>query len=236
MSALRNKKAPSSASRAKPATERGGTAAAQEPRVLRKKRESRGRLLDAAFRLFAERGLDGVAIQEITEAADVATGGFYNHFESKQDVYLELTRRVFEDFGDTLDVHVAELEDPAEIVAVCIRQTVLRAKREPVWAQFLLREGLSPEAATRGLGMRLRRDIERGMGAGRFKPADPVMAFVATGGAVLAAVSAQLHALKMEPEVGPRVAAVALQILGLSATQAERIARKPLPEPRSVSA
>ena len=156
--------------------------------MLRKKLESRGRLLDAAFRLMAERGLDGVAIQEITEAADVATGGFYNHFKSKQDIYFALTRRVFEDFGDALDVLVAKLEDPAEVVAVCIRQTVLRAKREPVWGQFLLREGLSPDAARRGLGSRLRRDIQRGIERGRFKPLDPVMAFVATGGAVLAAI------------------------------------------------
>ena len=141
MSAPR-KKAARSARRAHLASDRGEPTAARESRVLRKKLESRGRLLDAAFRLMAERGLDGVAIQEITEAADVATGGFYNHFKSKQDIYFALTRRVFEDFGDALDVLVAKLEDPAEVVAVCIRQTVLRAKREPVWGQFLLREGL----------------------------------------------------------------------------------------------
>lgn len=198
--------------------------------MLRKKRESRRRLLDAAFRLMAERGLNAVAIQEITEAADIATGSFYNHFDSKQDIYLAVTRRVFEDFADALDVLVAKLDDPAEVVAVCIRQTLLRAKREPVWGQFLVREGLSPEAASRGLGSRLRRDITRGIERGRFKPADPVMAFVATGGTVLAALSAQLHALEREENLGPRVAAVALQLLGLSAAQAARIANRPMRE------
>jgi AcrR family transcriptional regulator len=222
------------ASRAKAAVERGAKVAqplaAHEPRVVRKKRESRGRLLDAAFRLMAERGLDGVAIHEITEAADVATGGFYNHFKSKEDIYLAVTRRVFEDFGDALDGLVANLDDPAEVVAVCIRHTVLRARREPLWSQLLVREGLSAQAENRGLGKRLRRDIALGIDRGRFKTSDPVMAFVATGGAVLAALSAQLHTLKAQADLGQRIAAVALQILGLTASQAERIANKPLPD------
>jgi AcrR family transcriptional regulator len=220
-----------------------GSSAAQprEPRGARRKRETRGRLLDAAFRLMAARGADGVAIHEITEAADVATGGFYNHFESKEELYFELSKRVFEDFADALDRLVAELDDPAEVVAVCIRQTVLRAAREPLWAQFLVREGMAADAWTRGLGRRLRRDIEAGIARGRFKLADPVMGFIATGGAVLAAVAAQQYAApKAAPsalgaaDMGQRIALVALRILGLTASQAERVAHKPLPSAREV--
>ena len=56
----------------------------KEPRGARRKRETRARLLEAALRLSAERGMEGVAINEITEAADVGFGSFYNHFESKE--------------------------------------------------------------------------------------------------------------------------------------------------------
>ncbi|EUC21006.1 regulatory protein TetR, partial [Burkholderia sp. BT03] len=59
----------------------------REPRGARRKRETRGRLLDAALRLMAEKGMEGVAINEITEAADVGFGSFYNHFESKEAIY-----------------------------------------------------------------------------------------------------------------------------------------------------
>jgi len=38
----------------------------------------------------AERGMEGVAINEITEAADVGFGSFYNHFESKEAIYAVL--------------------------------------------------------------------------------------------------------------------------------------------------
>jgi AcrR family transcriptional regulator len=216
---------------------------AREPRGVRRKRETRTRLLDAAFRLMAARGVDSVAIHEITEAADVAAGGFYNHFKSKEDIYLELTKRVFEDFADSLSVLVADLEDPADVISVCIRHTVLRAQREPIWGQFLLREGLTGHIWTRGFGKRLSGDIAAGIDSGRFKLADPMMSFIATGGAVLAAVAAQLYPPDVpanaiardssslaEANIGERVAVVALQILGLTSSQAERVARKPLPE------
>jgi len=221
----------------------------REQRGARRKRETRARLLDAAFELMAARGAEGVAIHEITEGADVATGGFYNHFSSKEDIYFELTKRVFEDFADGLEVLLAGVDDPAEIVAVCVRHTVLRAAREPVWGQFLLREGLSSHAWTRGLGSRLRRDIASGVKRGRFKLIDPVMTFVATGGAILAAVAAQVHAAQAaqakrggasaatldlgKDDVGERIAIIVLQMLGLSASQAERVARKPLPATRA---
>ena len=194
----------------------------------------------------ATRGADGVAIHEITEAADVATGGFYNHFSSKEDIYFELTKRVFEDYADGLEVLLAGVDDPAEVVAVCVRQTVARAAREPVWGQFLLREGLSAHAFTRGLGSRLRRDIAVGVKRGRFKLSDPVMTFVATGGAILAAVAAQVHAAQAprqsstatalalgKEDVGERIATLVLQMLGLSTSQAERVARKPMPVTRA---
>jgi AcrR family transcriptional regulator len=218
----------------------------REQRGARRKRETRTRLLDAAFELMAARGADGVTIHEITEAADVATGGFYNHFGSKEDVYFELTKRVFEDYADGLEVLLAGVDDPAEVVAVSVRQTVARAAREPVWGQFLLREGLSSHAWTRGLGSRLRRDIGSGVKRGRFKLNDPVMTFVATGGAILAAVAAQVHAAQAphdaaaataltlgKEDVGERIATIVLQMLGLSASQAERVARKPLPATRA---
>lgn len=241
--------APSKAQRVDPravedAAAARGSAVAPERRGARRKRQTRARLLDAAFQLMAAHGVEGVAIHEITEAADVATGGFYNHFKSKEDIYGELTKRVFEDFADGLEVLVADVEDPAEVVSVCIRQTLLRAEREPVWGQFLLREGLSSHAWARGLGGRLRRDIAIGIERGRFKLKDPVMGFIATGGAVLAAVAAQVHAATGarakdqfpplgEANVGERIACVALQILGVSVSHAERVARKPLPLTRA---
>ena len=48
--------------------------------------ETRVRLFRCALELFAERGFSNVTVEEITEAADVGKGTFFNYFESKDHV------------------------------------------------------------------------------------------------------------------------------------------------------
>ncbi len=44
---------------------------------------NRTRILDAAGRLFRERGLENVSLADVMRAAGLTHGGFYNHFDSK---------------------------------------------------------------------------------------------------------------------------------------------------------
>lgn len=60
----------------------------------RKKSELREALYGVALRLFREKGYGGVSVQEITEAAGVAKGTFFNHFPSKEHVVEEWYRRL----------------------------------------------------------------------------------------------------------------------------------------------
>lgn len=219
------------------------SASDREPRNSRRKRETRERLLEAAMRLMAERGMEGVAINEITEAADVGFGSFYNHFESKEAIYEALIEQVFEGFGDALDRLVKDVADPAEAIAYCIRHALLRARREPLWGQFLLREGYSMNVFSHGLGQRLLRDITRGVAAKRLHAPDVFMSFISAGGIVLAAIAAQqqvgsenspqaalIKSLGMAVgEIPERAATIALTTLGIPAAEAAAIARKPLP-------
>jgi AcrR family transcriptional regulator len=192
----------------------------------------------------ADKGMEGVAINEITEAADVGFGSFYNHFESKEAIYDAVTDWVFESFGDALDRLVKDVKDPAEVIAICVRHTLLRGRREPVWGRFLVREGFSARALTRGLGQRLVRDIMLGLAAKRFVTNDPMMTFISVGGINVAAMSAQLQfssgndsanlnvarALGYNGDHLPeRTAAAVLRALGLKASEADTIARRPLP-------
>src|ERR1700761_8089642 len=112
-----NRPAPKRAARAAPVAP-AAVPEEREPRGARRKRETRARLLDAALRLMAEKGMEGVAINEITEAADVGFGSFYNHFESKEAIYSTLVDNVFEEFADMLDRLAGGISDPAEVVAV----------------------------------------------------------------------------------------------------------------------
>jgi AcrR family transcriptional regulator len=180
--------------------------------------------------------MEGVAINEITEAADVGFGSFYNHFESKEAIYAALVVSVFEEFADELDRLLSKIADPAEVVSVAVRHTLLHAQREPVWGQFLIREGFSARALQGGLGMRLLRDVQKGIAAKRFVVADPLMSFMSVGGTVLFSIAAELQFAATLKELGfqsdnlpERTAQILLQTLGLGRAEAERIAGRPLP-------
>ncbi|MBB5398796.1 MULTISPECIES: TetR/AcrR family transcriptional regulator [Paraburkholderia] len=219
--------------------------AARSPRVARRQFETRLRLLDAAFELVAQKGMDGVTITEITNAANVGFGSFYNYFDSKEGIFAALVEWLFEEFAGTLDRLAAGLPDPAEAVAVSVRHTLLRAYREPVWGQLLIREGLSTRVLSRGLGQRLLRDTKRGISERRFMVADELMCVFSVIGTVVAGVAAELHfsgfskqAVRARKTLRSRhdkfaesTAAMVLQAFGIKRAEAEKIARRPLPSP-----
>jgi TetR/AcrR family transcriptional repressor of nem operon len=51
--------------------------------------QHRERVLDAAARLFRERGFDGVSVAEVMKAAGLTHGAFYGHFDSKDSLIRE---------------------------------------------------------------------------------------------------------------------------------------------------
>ncbi len=54
------------------------------------KHSNRQRLLTESLRLFREKGYEQTTVAEITEAAGVAKGTFFNYFPTKEDVLLAL--------------------------------------------------------------------------------------------------------------------------------------------------
>jgi AcrR family transcriptional regulator len=51
------------------------------------------RLLDAAQKLIARKGLSATSVEDIAEAAGYTRGAFYSNFNSKGDLFIELLRR-----------------------------------------------------------------------------------------------------------------------------------------------
>ncbi|MER8376859.1 helix-turn-helix domain-containing protein, partial [Mesorhizobium sp. M1406] len=56
--------------------------------------ENRRRILDAASRLFRDKGFDAVSVAEVMKAAGLTHGGFYGHFSSKDDLTAQTLAHV----------------------------------------------------------------------------------------------------------------------------------------------
>lgn len=65
---------------------RRGAPALGAGRRERRRRETRERIYRAALDLFAERGFMETTVEDITEAADVGKGTFFNYFPTKEHV------------------------------------------------------------------------------------------------------------------------------------------------------
>ena len=87
-------------------------------RLDRRKARTRQALIDAAVRLIAEGRGDRASIQEITEEADIGFGSFYNHFDSKEQLFEDRLEEVLERWGQMIDRASAGITDPAELFAV----------------------------------------------------------------------------------------------------------------------
>ena len=54
---------------------------------------TREQIVQAGLKCLLERGYNGVGVQDITTAAGVPKGSFYNHFDSKEALGAEIVER-----------------------------------------------------------------------------------------------------------------------------------------------
>ncbi len=66
----------------------------KEPgRRERRKEETRRQIFQAAMKLFEKKGIFATTVEEITQAADVGKGTFFNYFPSKEAIFSALAER-----------------------------------------------------------------------------------------------------------------------------------------------
>ena len=82
------------------------------PRVSRKQADlNREIIVEAATRLFRERGLHGISVVDVMAAAGLTHGGFYGHFESREALAQEASGRAFAQSADRWQERIAALDD-----------------------------------------------------------------------------------------------------------------------------
>src|SRR5947209_4666268 len=199
-------------------------------RLERRKQRTRAALIKAAQRLIAE-GRVNVPVLEITQAADVGMGSFYNHFDSKAQLFEAAVVDVLDAHGAMLDRLTESIDDPAETFATSFRLTGRLFRRRPQESEILLANGTALLSSDRGLAPRALRDIKAGADAGRFRVDDPELALAVAGGALLGLGKL----LRDDPDrddarAADTVTENVLRLLGLSAEDAHDVCQRPLPD------
>lgn len=108
-----------------------------EATLSRREQHARTRreLLDAAGRVFAERGLDA-SIDEIAAAAGYTKGAFYASFASKEELFLEVVDVRFQTEATRLDELLAGDRDPEGQARAAAIDFVRFVSADPGWPRL----------------------------------------------------------------------------------------------------
>ena len=104
----------------------------------RKARRGGGReaIVEAAERLFFQRGFGAVSMDELAEAAGVARRTLYNQFTSKEEIFREMLRGASAQLEGAFPPGVETLGDVEEVLRL-IARTVLELHKNPEYIGFL---------------------------------------------------------------------------------------------------
>ena len=93
-----------------------GVSRKQRDRLLREED-----FMDAAEKLFAERGFFETSMEDVAAEAEYATGTLYRYFSSKEDLYHSLLLRKGRAYFAGMKVSLAEAASPLERLQALIR-------------------------------------------------------------------------------------------------------------------
>ena len=199
-------------------------------RPARQKARTRGALIEAAKTLFAAEGNTDVSIQEITDAADVGFGSFYNHFSSKAELFDVAIEATFEEHAARLDELLKDEADPAVVFAMSLRLSGRLVATDPRMAQVMMNATGRLLNSKAGMAPRALRDIRNAVAAGRFEVSDPQVGLACAAGALVGV----LHLLAANPELDVAKVTDAmtynvLRMFGMTGAEAAALVALPLP-------
>jgi len=156
------------------------------------KNDRRNNIISTATRLFAERGLNGVSIRELSKAAGVSISMISYHFGGKEGLYSSVLQEQFSCFEDIEEIKT-QISDPLIKIEDYIRWTITRHRNNPYLLRYYTSELTNPtkyftslvQPAIRKVILFLIEVVEDGIAKNLFrKDLDPVDTVLAMAGMV----------------------------------------------------
>ena len=123
------------------------------------KAENHEKILSMAARSFREHGGDSSGIGTVMKKAGLTKGGFYRHFGSKDDLFVEAVARAFEEMGKSM-LEVAKSAPEGQALRAIIERYLStgHVNSPGVGCAFA---ALGPELARKPLSVRKRIEVSR---------------------------------------------------------------------------
>ena len=113
--------------------------------------QNRERILDAAAKLFRERGFEGIGVADLMKAVGLTHGGFYGHFSSKEDLMAQACARAL---TRSLELWSKRADTAPHDPLLSIAGGYLSSKHRDNPGAGCVLAALGPEASRQGPGVR----------------------------------------------------------------------------------
>jgi AcrR family transcriptional regulator len=109
-----------------------------------KAEETRERILDAALKLFRERGFDETTMRDIAASARVATGAAYYYFRSKEELVMAFYVRTADEARDLIPEEIGRSRDLRKRIQAIIDLKLRQFAQHRRLMVALVRIGIDP--------------------------------------------------------------------------------------------
>lgn len=140
----------------------------------KKARTALPRIMQAAVRLFTQKGIEGATIKDIAGKAGVAEGALYRHFASKEELASHLFSVNLQRFTERVEARVAAETGSADKLRAYVKAIFDEYEAEPELFYFLIlaeHRELAPGDSGNHPGKLLESIIRKGQAAGEIRRA-----------------------------------------------------------------
>ena len=165
--------------------------------------------------LLAERPPEALTVDAVVEAAGVAKGTFYYHFQSMEELAAAVGEKLGESFDELLAPARLGLRDPIARISFAFSQFLAKAIADPVWARLVVQSAQAPTEFARSVRANLKTDLNKAKAQGRLTVQDVELAADIVLGIWLQVTRGTLQR-RAAPDLADRALDAMLRALGAS--------------------
>ena len=188
---------------------------ARRAEIGREKRvRTRAQIVEAGLVLLAERPPEALTVDAIVEAAGVAKGTFYYHFQSIEELVAAVGGSLADSFDELLAPSLLGEPDPIVRMSLAFTKFLEKAINDPLWSQLVVRSAQVPAALDR-IREHLEADLAEAIAQGRLAIQDVELAADIVIGIWLQVTRGSIER-RAAPDLTRQALAAVLRALGAS--------------------